>query len=113
MTLSGLIQLIILSVAGFIYLKDWEARDSGNTALGIAKFIAATPMVNDALQNQNPRLIQNEIELLRSSINAAFIVVGDINGIRYSHPVAERIGPRMQGWDLNQKNLDGYIWNCG
>jgi len=107
MTFSGLIQLLILSVAGFIYLKDWEARDSGNTALGVAKFLAATPMVVDALQNKNPQLIENEIESLRSSINAAFIVVGDIQGIRYSHPVTKRIGQKMQGGDNDNALIEG------
>lgn len=107
MTFSGLIQLLILSVAGFIYLKNWEARDSGNKALGIAKFLATTPMVIDALQNQNIELIQRDIEAMRSSINAAFIVVGDINGIRYSHPVAERIGQKMQGGDNDDALIEG------
>ena len=107
MTFSGLIQLLILSVAGFIYLKNWEARDSGNKALGIAKFLATTPMVIDALQNQNIELIQHDIEAMRSSINAAFIVVGDINGIRYSHPVAERIGQKMQGGDNDDALIEG------
>ncbi|MFT6925257.1 MAG: two-component system CitB family sensor kinase [Psychromonas sp.] len=107
MTFSGLIQLLILSAAGFIYLKDWQSQDSGNKALGVAKFLAATPMVNNALQQQNPQLIQNEIEVLRSSINAAFIVVGDINGIRYSHPIAERVGLKMQGGDNDNALIDG------
>jgi len=107
MTCSALIQLMVLSIAGFVYLKQWEARDSGDTALGIATFLAATPMVIDALQNQNPKLIQNEIESMRRSINAAFIVVGDINGTRYSHPVAERIGQKMQGGDNDKALLEG------
>ncbi|MFT4836472.1 MAG: two-component system CitB family sensor kinase [Psychromonas sp.] len=107
MTFSGLIQLLILSVAGFMYLKDWEAQDSGNTALGIAKFLATTPMVLDALQNENIDLIRNDVETMRNSINAAFIVVGDTNGIRYSHPVAERIGQKMQGGDNDDALLEG------
>lgn len=107
MTFSGLIQLLILTVAGFIYLKDREARDSGNTALGVAKFLATTPMVINALQTQNPQLILDDIESMRSSINAAFIVVGDINGIRYSHPIAERIGQKMQGGDNDNALIEG------
>lgn len=107
MSFSGLIQLLILSVAGFIYLKDWEVRDSGNTALGVAKFLAATPMVVDTLVNKDPQVIKNEIETLRSTINAAFIVVGDIQGIRYSHPLADRIGKKMQGGDNNDALIEG------
>jgi two-component system CitB family sensor kinase len=99
MSFSGLIQLLILSVAGFAYLQHWEARDSGETALGVAKFLAATPMVINALESKESALIEKKIESLRSAINAAFIVVGDTNGIRYSHPISNRIGKKMQGGD--------------
>lgn len=107
MTCSGLIQLLILSIAGFIYLKQSESRDSGDTALGIAHFLASTPMVINALQNKNPQLIQKEIESMRRSINAAFIVIGDINGIRYSHPIMERVGLKMQGGDNDKALIEG------
>jgi two-component system CitB family sensor kinase len=107
MTLSGLIQLLILSAAGFIYLKNSKAHDSGETALGIAKLLAKSPMVIDVLQGKNQQLMQQKIESMRISIKAAFIVVGDIQGIRYSHPIPERIGKKMQGGDNNRALLQG------
>lgn len=99
MTLSGLIQLLILSVTGFVYLKNTQARDSGQTALGIAKLLAKSPMVINTLEGKDPTLMQQKIESMRISINAAFIVIGDKHGIRYSHPIRERIGKKMQGGD--------------
>jgi len=107
MTCSGLIQLLVLSIAGFVYLKQSEAQDSGDAALGIAHFLASTPLVINALQRKNPQLLQTKIETMRRSINAAFIVVGDINGIRYSHPRPERIGLKMQGGDNDKALLQG------
>ncbi|WP_413700941.1 ATP-binding protein [Psychromonas sp. KJ10-10] len=107
MTLSGLIQLLTLSGAGFAYLKSVKAHDSGEVALGVAKFLAGTPMVVEALQGKNQQLMQHKIEAMRTSIKAAFIVVGDTQGIRYSHPVAERIGKKMQGGDNDRALLQG------
>lgn len=99
MTFSGLIQLLILSITGFIYLKNTQAHDSGQTALGVAKLLAKSPMVINTLQGKEPTLMQQKIESMRTSINAAFIVIGDKEGIRYSHPISERIGKKMQGGD--------------
>lgn len=107
MTLSGLIQLLILSASGFIYLKNSKAQDSGETALGVAKLLAGTPIVVEALQGKNQVLMQQKIEAMRNSIKAAFIVVGDTQGIRYSHPIPERIGKKMQGGDNDRALLQG------
>jgi len=107
MTCSGLIQLLVLSVAGFVYLKQSEARDSGDAALGVANFLASTPLVINALQNKDPQLVQAKLETMRRTINAAFIVIGDTNGIRYSHPIAERIGLKMQGGDNDKALIEG------
>ncbi|NQZ91103.1 MAG: sensor histidine kinase [Moritella sp.] len=104
MTLSGLIKLLILSIAGFAYLKHWEEQESGEKALGIAKFLAASPSVVEAIEAKNPELIREKVELLRTSINATFIVIGDKNSLRYAHPIANRLGHKMQGED-NDKAL--------
>ncbi|QFI40262.1 sensor histidine kinase [Moritella marina ATCC 15381] len=99
MTLSGIVKLLILSIAGFVYLKHWEEQDSGNNALGIAKFLSTSPCVNRAIETNNPELIREKIEYLRASVGAAFIVVGNKDGIRLSHPISERIGKPMKGDD--------------
>ena len=107
MTLSGLINLTILSIAGFNYLKHWEQEDSGKNALGIAKFLANSPIIINSLQAKNPALMADKIESLRASINASFIVVGDVDGIRYAHPISERIGKKMQGGDNDKALIEG------
>jgi two-component system CitB family sensor kinase len=107
MTLSGIVKLLILSIAGFIYLKHWEEQDSGNNALGIAKFLSTSPCVIKAIETNNPELIRNKIEYLRASVNAAFIVVGNKDGIRLSHPINERIGKPMKGDDNDRALKQG------
>jgi len=107
MTLSGLVKLLILSVAGFAYLKHWEEQDSGNNALGIAKFLSTNPCVVKAINTNNPELIREKVESLRASINAAFIVVGDKDGIRLSHPIDARIGKKMKGDDNDRALKQG------
>ncbi len=104
MTVSGLIKLLILSLAGFTYLTHWQMQEIGTNALKISKYIASTPIVIDAIEQKNPASLTQKIELLRSLINAKFIVVGDNQGIRYTHPIAQRIGQKMQGGD-NDKAL--------
>lgn len=107
MTLSGIVKLLILSVAGFAYLKHWEEQDSGNNALGIAKFLSTSPCVIKAIETNNPALIKNKIEYLRASVNAAFIVVGNKDGIRLSHPIDARIGKPMKGDDNDRALKQG------
>ena len=107
MTLSGLVKLVILSIAGFAYLKHWEEQDSGNNALGIAKFLSTNPCVIKAIDTNNPELIREKIEYLRASVDAAFIVVGNKEGIRLSHPIEERIGKKMKGDDNDRALKQG------
>ncbi len=40
-------------------------------------------------------------------IGAAFIVIGDEDGIRLVHPVDDRIGKPMKGGDNNRALVDG------
>lgn len=107
MALSGLIELLLLSAVFFVYLKDWEARDTGQKALGVAKLVASMPEVIDAVERKKPELIADKIEEFRRNINANFIVIGDEKGIRLIHPIAERVGLEMRGGDNPQALIHG------
>lgn len=110
MTISGIGKLFILSVCAFFYVKHWESQDSGEKALGIATFLSQSPHVILAVKNNDPEIIAEKIERLRSSIGAAFIVVGNEKGIRIAHPIKERIGKAMQGGDNQQALLFGHSY---
>ncbi|MCP3738239.1 ATP-binding protein [Rossellomorea sp. BNER] len=93
--------LILLLTAFFTYMEGRQiAEDKGRLALGISKTISFTPTIIEAFESENPsEIIQPIVEKIRHETGAEFIVVGNADGIRYSHPVASAIGKRMVGGD--------------
>ncbi|MCL9780569.1 sensor histidine kinase [Vibrio sp. S4M6] len=111
MTLSGLVELLVLTAAGFIYIKHSQQEEMGLKALGIARFLAKSPTVVHMVANENATEIPLEFTELTKLIGATFIVIGNEKGIRLVHPLQERIGKSMKGGD-NQKALklgDSYV----
>ncbi|MEX3073123.1 ATP-binding protein [Vibrio alginolyticus] len=105
MTLSGLIELLLLVAAGFTYLKVTQEQEMGEKALGIAQFLANSEVVLEMVESDTPELYQARFRELAQAIGAAFIVIGDRNGVRLIHPIDERIGKPMKGGD-NHRALD-------
>ena len=65
-------------------------------ALAIAKAVAATPDIVEAMTDADPpKTIQPIAEAIRRSVGADFVVVANKDGIRYSHPNPENIGKRV------------------
>lgn len=107
MTLSGLIELLLLVAAGFVYIKHSQEDEMGQKALGIASFLAKSPYVIEMIENGPDERSQERYRTLTTLIGAAFIVVGDNQGIRLVHPLDERIGKPMKGGDNNRALVDG------
>lgn len=107
MTLSGLIELLLLVAAGFVYIKHSQEEEMGLKALGVASFLAQTPSVVDMLESGSGVDHQQRYRELTKLIGATFIVIGDQHGIRLVHPVDERIGLPMKGGDNDQALLHG------
>ncbi|USD42538.1 sensor histidine kinase [Vibrio sp. SCSIO 43135] len=103
MTLSGLIELLLLVAAGFVYIKHAQEEEMGLKALGVATFLADSPYVQELIEERNIAP-QQRFRNVTEMIGAAFIVIGDKNGIRLVHPLDERIGKPMKGGD-NQRAL--------
>jgi len=99
MTLSGLVELLILTGAGFAYIKQSQQQEMGQKALGVAQFLAQSPAVIRMVETRAPDTLTDKIQQLTQAIGATFIVIGDKEGIRLIHPVAERIGLPMKGGD--------------
>lgn len=115
MTVTGLVELLILSAAGFYYIKQSQEQEMGLKALGVAEFLSESPLVTSIIQengtlglNGVPYVLSEETQVkfrnLTQLIGAAFIVVGDDKGIRLIHPYDDRLGKPMRGGD-NQKAL--------
>ncbi|MGF1720840.1 sensor histidine kinase [Vibrio kyushuensis] len=98
MTLSGLLELLILVAAGFVYVKHAQEEEMGQKALGVASFLAKSPYVQRVISH-NDTQHQDRFRDLTTMIGAAFIVIGDKNGIRLIHPIDERVGLPMKGGD--------------
>jgi two-component system CitB family sensor kinase len=66
----------------------------------VAKITANDPELRAAFRAPDPsRLIQPIAENVRRQTGAEFVVVGNRDGIRYAHPLADRIGKEMVGGD--------------
>ncbi len=65
-------------------------------ALGVAQSVAAVPEIAHAIASADQSgTVQRRAEAIRRSSGMAFVVVTDIDGIRYSHPNPGRIGERV------------------
>ncbi len=107
MTLSGLIELLVLALAGFIYIKHEQEQEMGLKAQGVASFLAQSNAVVEMIEKNTASNMQTRYQDLTKLIGAAFIVVGDKNGVRLVHPVKERIGLPMKGGDNDRALIHG------
>lgn len=79
----------------------------GKRALSVAESVANMPEIQDAFQLDNPSsTIQDIVQPIQKDTGAEFIVVGNQEGIRYSHPDPEKLGKHMVGGD-NKRALHG------
>jgi two-component system CitB family sensor kinase len=98
-----LYQLLILTatlLVGFgLALKAAQGRlddEYEQRALAVARSVAATPEVARALeQGDRSGVVQARAERVRRATGTSFVVVADVNGIRYSHPNRANIGKRV------------------
>ncbi|MBA2475402.1 MAG: sensor histidine kinase [Actinobacteria bacterium] len=68
-------------------------RESGRQSLAIARTVAQIPQVRAAFTRPHPERVINPIaERIRARTEAAFVVVANARGIRYSHPDPAKIG---------------------
>ena len=109
-TIQGHLILMVLALVVIQIAVSWHviselAEDMlheqiGQTALQTAKTIAQIPSIRDALQAGDPLgEIQTLAETIRAQTGASFVVIGDREEKRYSHPVPERIGQTFVGGD--------------
>lgn len=110
----GLISLLIVGIfivfAGFLhsFISNTIEDQVGKRALSVARSVAEIPEVRAAFQLEDPAsVIQETVAPIRDETGAEFIVVGNRDGIRYSHPNQERIGEEMIGGDNERALQDG------
>lgn len=75
-------------------------HEKGTKALSVAQTISNMPEIQRAFYTNEPAIIiQPLVEKIREQVGAEFIVIGNRDEVRYSHPHADRIGQTMVGGD--------------
>jgi two-component system, CitB family, sensor histidine kinase DctS len=75
-------------------------KELGERTMAIARTVAQMPSIkNNVGQPDGEKVIQPIAERTRISTNVTYIVVFDMNRIRYSHPSQEQIGKAFVGGD--------------
>ena len=83
-------------------IRDILTHQIGRKTLILAQAVALNPTVREGLQTQNPEAVQAMTEGIRQTTGAAYIVVGDRQGTRYSHPHSEKVGLGFVGGDFQR-----------
>ncbi|HEU5363506.1 MAG TPA: sensor histidine kinase [Gaiellaceae bacterium] len=95
------VAIIVLTVSAGFAVSLWQTRkqidhEQGRQSLAIARSVASMPSVRSAFALPHPeRVIQPLAERIRHRTHAAFIVVANEHGIRYSHPDPSKVGKRI------------------
>lgn len=108
-TLTLILFIIILTslLFYFILTKSIE-QELGKRALYVATTVATKSEIRNAFYTDEPwKIIQPEVEEIRIETGAEYIVVGNKEGIRFSHPLPGRIGKKMVGGDNDKALING------
>ncbi len=92
-----LVLTLALAIVQGVVLERSIQRDYGERALGISRLVATMPDLVDAIEHSNhPSASINPLaNRIRGLVGADFIVVGDVHGIRLSHPNPAKLGHSM------------------
>lgn len=98
---SLLVVLVSLIGALFSDFSENLLREQvGRKALEVAQAVAINPDIRQGLLAGDAEQVQHVAEGLRQATGAEFVVVGDRQGIRLSHPDPEKIGQPFVGGDI-------------
>ncbi len=111
MCLIGILIVTTLLLLGLFlnhqYAESIEEQ-MGLRVLSVAQSVSAIPEVIEAFKHDQPELVIQPIaEHIRLLTGAEFIVVGSKEGVRYSHPIDNRIGQKMVGGDNDRALING------
>lgn len=90
---------LFLAAFSISFLEQEHEVALGEKALAVSQSLAKNPLLVAGLEQKNSHVIQHFVEPLRRLIGASFIVVGDRQSVRYSHPDSTKIKQKMIGGD--------------
>ncbi|MQL52379.1 GHKL domain-containing protein [Desulfofundulus thermobenzoicus] len=104
---SVVLAILVAVVLMGMKISHLLEEEMGMRALAIARTLAQMESIqNNVGRPGGAAVIQPIAEKTRLATGVAYIVVVDMNRVRYSHPVAERIGGRFTDPDLDQALSD-------
>ncbi|MET8950034.1 SpoIIE family protein phosphatase [Streptomyces sp. NPDC004393] len=91
--------LVLTAVAAlFLQVRRDTTQEARNRSLAVAEAFAYAPGTREALSGPDPSaVLQPAAEAARITSKVDFIVVMNNQGVRYTHPVRERIGRQFVG----------------
>lgn len=93
----------LIIISGGVYtamLSDILEDQIGKRALQVSRTVARMPLVKQQIVKSAPEgKLQQLAEEIRQDVGAEFIVIGNREGIRFSHPKPDRLGKKMVGGD--------------
>ncbi|MCG7334974.1 sensor histidine kinase [Sporosarcina sp. ACRSM] len=96
---------IIIGLSFYYTMSQGIEQQIGERALSIAMTTADRPDIRAGFEHDNPtEALQPIAEAIRLKTGAEYVVIGNDEGIRYAHPLLERIGKKMVG-DDNERAL--------
>lgn len=98
--------LLVVHLIYFSQISDMTRDGLANKALAVARTLADSPEIRQACRKPQESGIRAIAEAVRKRNDLLFIVVTDMQSLRYSHPEAQRIGQPFKGDDI-LKALNG------
>lgn len=99
---------IVIGISFYFIISHAIERQIGERALSIAMTTAERPDIIAGFHAQDPtEVLQPIATSIRESTGAEYVVIGNKEGIRYTHPIVERIGKKMVGDDNEQALIYG------
>ncbi|WP_084728778.1 SpoIIE family protein phosphatase [Streptacidiphilus neutrinimicus] len=99
--LQVVIILVLVVAAGidiFVQAQQDTTVEARNRSLAVAQTFANSPGIVAAMESAHPTaLLQPRAEATRLATGVDFVVVTDDHGIRYTHPIPNRIGKKFVG----------------
>lgn len=101
----ALVQTGFIGLFALQYLQHSMDEQIGQRALHIAKTVAAMPEIASAVERRDSVYLQPMGKFLALKTQANFVVFGDYNAIRLSHPNPKRIGLSLADDDNDDNSI--------
>jgi len=93
------IQIVCVASFSIYYLQKNLEQEIGRKALAVSRALSTSEIIRLGLVINDSKMVQAYVEKIRQLVDAKFIVVGNTDGIRLSHPDISKIGKKMVGGD--------------